>query len=113
MRYVALITLILTLMPLARAADVAAPHGAAATTADASADPHPRVPDHPTWAKNLVATIIAMFVLAFFFGPIFRRIMPQAVEPPHAHEEHGHGAHDEAHGHGAHDTHGHGHAGHH
>src|SRR5687767_9513122 len=96
-------TLILTLPTLARAADVADPsasHNGAAATTDAPSDPHPRVPDHPTWAKNLVITIAVMFLLAFVMGPIVRAVMPQEVEPPHAHDEHGGGAHDDQHAHG-------------
>jgi hypothetical protein len=114
MRYVALIALLLSLPTLAFAADLPAPaaHDGTTETAETDIYPHPRVPEHPTWADNLVAVIALMFLAAFFVGPIVRATMPQEVEPPQAHDELGHGAHDDPHAHG-HDTHGHGHAGHH
>ncbi len=114
MRHLAPATLLLVLLlpTLASAAD--APTTAAAAAPHAvDTYPHPGVPEHPTWAKNLVAIITLMFVAAFLIGPIVRATMPQEVAPPHSHDEHGPGAHDDPHaqdhGHG----HGHGHAGHH
>lgn len=119
MRHITILTILLAFPVVVRAADTehptttsaaAAAQGGHATGDDSNS--HPRVPEHPTWAKNLVAIIGLMFLAAFLIGPVVRATMPQEVEPPHAHDEHGGGAHDDHHGHG-HDAHGHGHAGQH
>jgi hypothetical protein len=119
MRHLAILALLLSLPVLVRSADVEHPtttsasaQGDHASGGHDDAHPHPRVPEHPTWAKNMTAIIGLMFLAAFLIGPIVRAAMPQEVEPPHAHDEHGGGAHDDPHGHG-HDAHGHGHGAHH
>jgi hypothetical protein len=115
MRHLTILALLLAVPVMVRAADNEQPTTASTTeqaehSTAADAHPHPRVPEHPTWAKNVVAVIGLMFLAAFLIGPVVRATMPQQVEPPHAHDEHGGGAHDDHHGHG-HDAHGHG--GHH
>lgn len=102
MRHLAIIALLLTLAAPSFGADAAPAANGAAAAADPN--PHPRVPEHPTWAKNMVAIIGLMFLAALLIGPIVRATMPQEVEPPHAHDERGGGAHDDPHGHG-HATH--------
>lgn len=107
MRHLAIIALLFTLAGPSFAADEEHPAPAGAAAADPN--PHPGVPQHPSWAKNMVAIIGLMFLAAFLIGPLVRAAMPQEVEPPHSHDEHGGGAHDDPHGHAP----GHGHTGHH
>jgi Spy/CpxP family protein refolding chaperone len=83
-----------------------AKHGEAA---EKDTEPHPTLPDNPTWPRTVGIVILTLFILAAAVGTLARMNMPE--EPPAPADDHGHDAnhdhHDEHapapdHGHGAH-----------
>jgi hypothetical protein len=80
---IAVVTIALT----SDAATAAAPHP--------TSEPHPAVPQHPTWVKGALTGILMLFAFAIPVGIIIRANMPDPP-PGESHDEHG----GEAHGHG-------------
>ena len=75
---------------------------ASAASRPPAVDPHPDVPQNPTWVRGTLTGILLLFAFAIPVGIILRANMPDPP-PAESHDEHGGGAHGhDDHAHGAH-----------